>query len=108
MRLGTESGARAGTAPTAEEINRSVADITGEVVERDDIDPAVDLFDQGATSLAYIRIVAEINERYDIELDVAELEEASVDAMSALVRTQVLGATDRYAEPTPTAVVAGR
>ncbi|MFE2971075.1 acyl carrier protein [Streptomyces sp. NPDC059340] len=69
-------------------IRRSVEDAVHAVLERDAVDPAVDLFDQGVTSLAFIRIVAQLNEKYDITLDVAELEEASIDALSALVDTQ--------------------
>lgn len=53
-----------------------------------DIDPAIDVFDQGATSMSFIRIVAQINEAYGIALDVGELEEASVDALSELVVQQ--------------------
>ena len=70
------------------DIRQTIGDITRAVLERD-VDPAVDMFDQGATSLAFIRIVAEVNERYDITMDVAELEEASVDVLSALVARQL-------------------
>lgn len=70
------------------DIRATVGDITRAVLERD-VDPAVDIFDQGATSLAFIRIVAEVNERYGITVDVAELEEASVDELSALVAQQI-------------------
>ena len=73
---------------TVSDIRQTISDITKAVLERD-VDPAVDMFDQGATSLAFIRIVAEINERYGITADVAELEEASVDEMSALVARQL-------------------
>jgi acyl carrier protein len=73
--------------PTAD-IRQTVKDVVTTVLARD-IDPAVDMFDQGATSLAFIRIVAELNERYDITVDVAELEEASVDTLSALVAQQL-------------------
>jgi acyl carrier protein len=69
-------------------IRETIGDITRTVLERD-VDPAVDMFDQGATSLAFIRIVAEVNERYGITVDVAELEEASVEEMSALVAQQL-------------------
>lgn len=65
-----------------------IREIVRTVLERD-VDPSVDVFDQGATSLAFIRIVAEVNERYDITVDVAELEEASVDALSGLVAEQL-------------------
>jgi hypothetical protein len=58
------------------------------VLERD-VDPAVDVFDQGATSLAFIRAVARISEHYDIAVDVSELEEASVDLLAELVARQL-------------------
>jgi acyl carrier protein len=101
MRVGHEAGTAADIAPTAEDIRRSVTDIACGVLERDDVDPAVDLFDQGATSLAYIRIVAEIDERYGFNLEVAEIEEASVDALTALIQTQMPARTGRSVDPTP-------
>ncbi|WP_019925405.1 acyl carrier protein [Nocardia sp. BMG111209] len=55
------------------------------VTERDDVDPVVDMFDQGVTSLAFIRVVAQINENYGVTVDVEELDEASVDTLTALV-----------------------
>jgi len=70
------------------DVRQTIGDITRAVLERE-VDPAVDMFDQGATSLAFIRIVAEVNERYDLTVDVAELEEASVDVLSALVARQL-------------------
>jgi acyl carrier protein len=68
---------------------QSVSEITLAVLERDTVEPEVDLFDQGVTSLAFLRIIAQLNEKYDITLDVAELEEASIDSLSALVAHQV-------------------
>jgi acyl carrier protein len=68
---------------------QSVSEITLAVLERETVEPEVDLFDQGVTSLAFLRIVAQVNEKYDISLDVAELEEASIDSLSALVAYQV-------------------
>jgi len=106
MRLGHEVGAGADIAPTAEDIRKSVTDIARSVVDKDDIDPAVDLFDQGATSLAYVRIVAEINEKYDISLDVAALEEASIDSLSATIHNQIADGAARSADLTPTAAAA--
>jgi acyl carrier protein len=70
------------------DIRQTVRGIVRAVLDRE-VDEAVDLFDQGTTSLAFIRIVAQVNDRYDITVDVAELEEASVDALSALVAEQL-------------------
>lgn len=70
------------------DIRQTVRDIMRAVLDRD-VEPAVDVFDQGATSLAFVRIVAQINERYGITLDVAELEEASLDTLSVLVTEQL-------------------
>jgi acyl carrier protein len=70
------------------DIRQTIREIVRTVLDRD-VDSSVDLFDQGATSLAFIRIVAEINERYNIKLDVTELEEASTDTLSGLVAGQL-------------------
>ncbi len=72
----------------AADIRLTIREIVRTVLERD-VDPSVDVFDQGATSLAFIRIVAEVSERYDITVDVGELEEASVDMLSELVAEQL-------------------
>jgi acyl carrier protein len=70
------------------DLRHTIHEIVRTVLDRD-VDSSVDLFDQGATSLAFIRIVAEVNGRYDITLDVAELEEASTDMLSSLVAKQL-------------------
>lgn len=73
---------------SVEDIRQTIRETVRTVLDRD-VDPSVDLFDQGATSLAFIRIVAEVNERYNITLDVTELEEASTDILSGLVAEQL-------------------
>jgi acyl carrier protein len=73
------------------DIRHTVSEIAQVVLDREKIDEAVDLFDQGATSLAFIRIVAQLNERYGITVDVQALEEASIDSLSALIGTQLEG-----------------
>lgn len=70
------------------DVRQTIMDITRTELDRD-VDPSIDVFDQGATSLAFIRIVAQLNEKYDIIVDVAELEEASVDQLSGLVAEQL-------------------
>lgn len=74
------------------DIKPAIHAIVRTVLERD-VDPAVDVFDQGATSLAFIRAVAQISEEYGITVDVSELEEASVDALSELVAKQLYTTT---------------
>jgi acyl carrier protein len=71
-----------------QDIRQSVDEIVRTVLDREDIDSEVDIFDQGATSLAFIRIVARLNEKYDIAIDVSTLEEASIDSLSALIGAQ--------------------
>jgi acyl carrier protein len=73
---------------TVADVRQTISEVLRTVLERD-VDPSIDVFDQGATSLAFLRVVAEINEKYDIAMDVAELEEASVDTLSALVAEQL-------------------
>jgi acyl carrier protein len=77
-----------GAGVTTADIRQTVREIVHAVLDHD-VDPSVDVFDQGATSLAFLRIVAEVNERYDITVDVAELEEASADLLSELVAQQL-------------------
>lgn len=49
------------------------------------------MFDQGVTSLAFIRAVALINEQYGVTVDVEQLDDATVDSLAALV-LELLGA----------------
>ena len=76
------------TGLTAAEVKQTVTDIVRAELQRD-IEPSVDVFDQGATSLAFLRIVAQVNEKFDITTDVAELEESSIDGLSELVAAQI-------------------
>ncbi|HEX3786907.1 MAG TPA: acyl carrier protein [Pseudonocardiaceae bacterium] len=75
----------------ASDVRQSIIGIVQAVLDREVIDPAVDLFDQGVPSLVFLRILARINEKYDIAVDVATLEEASIDELSALVQAQLGG-----------------
>lgn len=70
------------------DVRETITNIVHAELDRE-VDPSVDMFDQGVTSLAFIRIVAQVNEKYDIAMDVAELEEASVDTLSELVARQL-------------------
>lgn len=71
------------------EVLSTIGGIAHRVLGRD-VDPAVDLFDQGATSLAFIRMVAEVGARYGVTVDVAELEEARIDLLSQMVADQLV------------------
>ncbi len=71
------------------EVLSTIGGIARRVLERD-VDPAVDVFDQGATSLAFIRMLAEVGSRYGVTVDVAELEEARLDLLSQLVVDQLV------------------
>ncbi|HEY3748194.1 MAG TPA: acyl carrier protein [Pseudonocardiaceae bacterium] len=77
------------TQSSVDDIRESIQQMARAVLERAAIDPAVDLFDQGATSLAFLTIVAQVNDRFSISLDVSELEEATIDMITALVHQQV-------------------
>lgn len=77
------------TGTDVSEVLSTIGGIAHRVLERD-VDPAVDLFDQGATSLAFIRLVAEVGARYGVTVDVAEMEEARIDLLSQMVVDQVV------------------
>jgi acyl carrier protein len=78
-------------------IAQAIREIARAVLESD-LDPSVDMFDQGATSLAFLRIVAQVNERYGITVDVGELEDASLDMLSGLVARQLKSQLSATAE----------
>jgi acyl carrier protein len=48
--------------------------IVASVLQRDHVRPDADLFDLGATSLAYVRIIAEINQRHQLSLNGSEVD----------------------------------
>ena len=77
------------TGTDVSEVLSTIGGIAHRVLGRD-VDPAVDLFDQGATSLAFIRMVAEVGAQYGVTVDVAELEEARIDLLSQMVVDQVV------------------
>jgi acyl carrier protein len=74
--------------PGKADIRRAVADVVTMKVGRE-VNPSIDLFDQGVTSLAFIRAIGELTDRYGVELDVTDLEEASVDALVELLDRQL-------------------
>lgn len=70
------------------DVQETIIDIVRTHLDRE-VDPSIDVFDQGVTSLSFLRIVTQINEKYGITLDVAELDEASVDTLSGAVAEQL-------------------
>jgi acyl carrier protein len=65
-----------------EEISAIVESILG----REHVPPDADLFDQGATSLAYVRIIAEINQRYQLSLNGSEVDGvATIERLAQIV-----------------------
>lgn len=83
--------AASGNGISLSEIRESVNEITCTVLEREVLDEAVDLFDQGITSVVFIRILALLAEKYGIKIDIHELEEASIDTLSAQIHAQLNG-----------------
>ncbi len=66
--------------------------IVRSVLRRDHVRPDVDLFDQGATSLAYVRIITEINQRYQLSLDGSEVGGvATIERLAQVVAAVVPG-----------------
>lgn len=80
-----------GSGITLDEVQESVSEIARAVLERDVIDKTIDLFDQGSTSLAFIRIMALLAERHGITIDVEALEEASIESLAAQMYAQING-----------------
>ncbi|RSM99125.1 thioester reductase [Nonomuraea sp. WAC 01424] len=79
--------ARSAQASSAAKVVQRIAE---DVLERDEVPPRVDLFDLGATSLAMTRIIAQVNERFGLELTGRELEEeASVACLASCVEERL-------------------
>ncbi|MFI9594985.1 amino acid adenylation domain-containing protein [Nonomuraea sp. NPDC052265] len=79
--------ARSAQASSAAKVVQRIAE---DVLERDEVPPQVDLFDLGATSLAMTRIIAQVNERFGLELTGRELEEeASVACLASCVEERL-------------------
>ncbi|YCK40868.1 amino acid adenylation domain-containing protein [Actinomadura sp. ATCC 39365] len=79
--------ARSAQASSAAKVVQRIAE---DVLERDEVPPQVDLFDLGATSLAMTRIIAQVNERFGLELTGRELEEeASVASLASCVEERL-------------------
>ncbi|WP_329213079.1 amino acid adenylation domain-containing protein [Streptomyces sp. NBC_01485] len=67
------------------ETQRKVAATVCEVLDRPSIGPDDDFFDSGATSLAFMRIIASVNQLCGVALTGAELDEATVRSLAACV-----------------------
>ena len=63
-----------------------ISAIVGSILRREHVHPDLDLFDQGATSLAYVRIISEINHRYKLSLNGSEVDGvATIERLAQLV-----------------------
>jgi acyl-CoA synthetase (AMP-forming)/AMP-acid ligase II/acyl carrier protein len=72
----------------AGDVLAEVGELVGTVLGRSSVDPDIDLFDLGATSLAFIRIIAEVNRRFGTELNGSELGVATLRRIAACVKEQ--------------------
>jgi hypothetical protein len=84
------AGSAARTGPE-EAVGRIVADVLGRpVTALDD-----DLFDLGVTSLAFVRIITSVNQRFGLALTGAELDRASIRALAACAGAAAVPAAGR-------------
>lgn len=67
-----------------------VAGLVRDVLDRPDLSADADIFDHGGTSLSFVRILAQIRQRFGVTIAVAELDgEAAATTLAA----QVVNAT---------------
>ncbi|MFJ1654164.1 amino acid adenylation domain-containing protein [Streptomyces sp. NPDC088337] len=78
------AGAGAELTPTQQQVDAIVT----EVLARPGIGLDDDLFEHGATSLAFMRVIASVNRRWKLSLTGAELDAATVRHLSACVDAQ--------------------
>ena len=93
-RIGEAAAASAARDPR---IDEAVARIAEGVLRQGAVPADRDLFDLGATSLAFIRIIAEVNQEFGIRLTGAELDaiasvESVADAVAAALDAALAGA----------------
>ena len=69
----------------------AVLGIAREILARPALGLDDDLFDHGATSLSFVRILAEIKRRYDVVVPPAELADVTARAIAAHVTTATAG-----------------
>lgn len=69
----------------ADDVRATVRGLVLEILDRPDVDTNADLFELGATSMAFLRIVARLHDRFGAVIDAFELERTTVDALSTLV-----------------------
>ncbi|MER7168821.1 non-ribosomal peptide synthetase [Micromonospora sp. NPDC000207] len=74
------------SAPQVDPVTAVVKGVVDEVLRRD-VPVDGDLFDHGATSLALTRIVATVNDRFDVALTGAELDEPTITCLARVIRT---------------------
>jgi amino acid adenylation domain-containing protein len=67
---------------------RIVFDVVTSVLGTSALAPDDDLFDHGATSLAFMRILAQLNQRFGVRITGAELDEATIGQLADLIDPQ--------------------
>ncbi|XVV00810.1 amino acid adenylation domain-containing protein [Actinosynnema sp. CA-248983] len=108
-RLPWPPGAVAAAAPVVgEDLRRTLTDLLGELVG-EAVDPAADLWDQGATSFTMVQLSARLQERFGTRVPVAVLlDDPTVDGIATHIASVVGAAPPRPdaadAAPTPEAV----
>lgn len=69
-----------------EALEAQIGDIVAKTLPRARFEPEDDLFDLGLTSLAFVRVIAELNARYGTNLNGSELGDiASVRSMTGAI-----------------------
>jgi acyl carrier protein len=82
-----------------EAIAWTVLGIAREVLDRPALESDTDFFDVGATSLTFVRILAEVNRRLSVPVHPAELLEATAAAIAELVARASSAAATTPIEP---------
>lgn len=74
-------------------IETEMVAIAGRLLGKSEISAEKDLFDQGATSLSFVRLLVEVKRRFDVTVDPVALDgDASIGCIAEAVHTEL---TDR-------------
>jgi acyl carrier protein len=71
---------------TAEDIESELRAIAGPLLGRSDVSAERDLFDQGATSLSFVRLLVEVKRRFDVTVNPVALDgDASLERLATTI-----------------------
>ncbi|GAB3227129.1 hypothetical protein GCM10027447_17940 [Glycomyces halotolerans] len=91
--MGYDDTATAAPRTSRDDIESEMTAIAGPLLGKSEVSAEKDLFDQGATSLSFVRLLVEVKRRFGVAVDPVALDgDASIGRIAQTVHTEL---TDR-------------